>query len=143
MDGCKAMVQGKSVTIIHVIPELVKTAQEVAIISCNIVFGFRSTGTFPFNRDTYTKNNFASAEVYQPPIVFADVNQPSTFDAACEKTMAILNEQAINEPTENVKLHILPMILLFLNQKIFIHASQLCFHNKTYRHGLLNILSRP
>ena len=59
--------------------------------SRNIISGFRSTGIFAFNRDTYTENDFAFAEAYDRPTMVADVNEASTFDAAYEETMAILD----------------------------------------------------
>ena len=101
------------------------------MICCNIISGFRSTEIFPFNHDTYTGNDFASVKAYDCPTAVADVNEPSKFDAAYEETMAILNEQAINKSTGNVfvELCIPPMILVVVNQKILIHAPQLCFHN--------------
>ena len=49
MDGWMRSNPNKTVTI-HDIPGVVKAAQDIAIISRNIVFGFKNTGIYPFNQ---------------------------------------------------------------------------------------------
>lgn len=86
---------GKTVTI-HDIPGVVKAAQEVAITSRNIVSGFKSTGIYPFNRHIFTEDDFASADVYEQPILPEAMNSSNTQENP-EEQMVDLSEQAENQ----------------------------------------------
>lgn len=99
VDGWMRSNPGKTVTI-HDIPGLVKAAQEVAMTSRNIVSGFKNTGIFPFNRDTFTESDFASADVYDQPLTLEDPDEPDTFDATAEENITDLAHGDVNEDAE-------------------------------------------
>lgn len=68
VDGWMRSNPVKTVTI-HDIPGLEKAAQEGAMTSRNIISGFKNTGIFPFNRDTFTESDFVPADVYDRPLL--------------------------------------------------------------------------
>ena len=76
--------------------------------------------------DIYTEKDFASAEVYDCPTVAADVHEVSTFDGTDEEIMAILDEQAINKPTENVSVKLCDDLVRFLFMDSFSLLTLLC-----------------
>ena len=76
--------------------------------------------------DIYTEKDFASAEVYDCPTVAEDVDEVSTFDGTDEEIMAILDEQAINKPTENVSVELCDDLVRFLFMDGFSLLTLLC-----------------
>ena len=101
IDGWMRSNPGKTVTI-HDIPGVVKAAQEVSMTSRYIVSGFKSIGIYPFNRHIYTEDDFASADVYDQPILAEAMNTPNTFEENAEEQMANPSEQTRN-PSDDGK----------------------------------------
>ena len=121
MDATQSMQNGR----------LVKTGQDVAIISRNVVTGFKNTGIFSFNRDTYSESDFVYAELCDRPVTSKAANEPITFDANAEENMISQGDQEVNERELRIRL---------FNSKILSLKQIICL--LIFRHGLLPCLHR-
>ena len=89
---------GKTITIYDIgLPALAKEAQLSAMLPRSILYGFESTGSWPYNRDIFTELDFAPASVTDRlfnPVTHApcEESQPETPNPAAGSSQSMLSD---------------------------------------------------